>query len=61
MDDVDAEFARFVVWSLFVAATMTAQASESDAIEAADVLLEATVKRFPFLAPPDPTGGLGPR
>ena len=51
MDDEDLELARLVLWSVFAAATMTAQANARDAAEEADALLDAAQERFPFLKP----------
>lgn len=72
MDDEDAELVRLALWALFAAARLTHPATPGhrgvtiakplaeQAAGTADTLLAAAVKRFPFLRPPDPTGGLGP-
>jgi hypothetical protein len=59
-DDVDAELARCILWSLFAAASLTRQQPAVGelmplprrAVDDADWMLAAAVERFPFLAEP---------
>lgn len=56
---------RLALWALFAAARSAAANDggtfhASECAQHADDLLAAAALRFPFLRPPDPTGGLGP-
>lgn len=60
MDDVDAELARMLLWSLFAAASLSRQQPAVGelmplprrAIDDADATLAAAIERFPYLAEP---------
>jgi len=51
VDEEDLELARFVLWSVFAAATQTVADDTDAASAAADALLDAAQERFPFLKP----------